>query len=150
MYGVYIAVWANTAEIQVGPGLQPETNYEYNDLIWVSAAPATASSDLLAGPEYCVTKGVHSSISITSIPTINQQHPYPTSSITSLQPSDTSGPSCDWIPDPDNDGPGSLHCDTSPTSVDCEAPSQAATQCANVLDEITEVYPVLQCIWHGE
>ena len=147
MYGVYIALWAYTTEIPGVEGLPPNPYYLYNDLIWVSAASATASSDLLAGPQYCVTDGVDSTITITAIPTINQQHPYPTSSITSLQPSGTSGPLCDWIPDLNDDGPGSLNCDTKPTSISCVLPLQAATTCGS-LD--IEVYPVVQCIWQGE
>ncbi len=144
VYGVYIALWSNTELIPQPPGLPPLYNYEYNDLIWVSAVPATASSNLLTGPQYCVTKGVDSTITITKIPTINQIYPYPTASITSLRPSGTSGPSCDWIPSLNNDEPGSLSCDVGPTSVDCEMPLQAATTCGSV---DTGVEPLIQCIW---
>lgn len=147
MYGVYIALWSNTELIPQPNGLPPQFNYEYNDLIWVSAVPATASDNLLTGPQYCVTDGVDSTITISQIPTFNQQYPYPTALITSLRPSGTSGPSCDWIPSLNNDEPGSLSCDVSPTSVDCELPLQAATTCGSV---DTGVDPVVQCIWQGE
>ncbi|KAL9066528.1 MAG: hypothetical protein Q9161_007503 [Pseudevernia consocians] len=147
MYGVYIALWSNIETIQQPEGLPPQFIYEYNDLIWVSAVPATASDNLLTGPQYCSTKGVDSTITITHIPTIDQLYPYPTASITSLRPSGTSGPSCDWIPSPNNDEPGSLSCDISPTSVDCSMPLQPTTTCGSV---DTEVEPLVQCIWQGE
>ena len=147
MYGVYIALWSNTESIQQPEGLPPQFIYEYNDLIWVSAVPATASDNLLTGPQYCSTKGVDSTITITHIPTIDQLYPYPTASVTSLRPSGTSGPSCDWIPSPNNDEPGSLSCDISPTSVECNMPLQPATTCGSV---DTEVEPLVECIWQGE
>ena len=147
MYGVYIALWSNTESIQQPNGLPPQFIYEYNDLIWVSAVPATASDNLLTGPQYCSTKGVDSTIMITHTPTIDQLYPYPTALITSLRPSGTSGPSCDWIPSLNNDEPGSLSCDVSPTSVDCYMPLQPATTCGSV---DTEVEPLVQCIWQGD
>ena len=147
MYGVYMALWANTEVIPQPNGLPDQFDYEYNDLIWVSAVPATASGNLFTGPSYCVTNGVDSTITISKIPTFNQLYPFPTALITSLRPSGTSGPSCDWIPALNNDEPGSLSCDVSPTSVDCEVPSQAATTCGSV---DTEVYPVVQCVWQGD
>lgn len=147
MYGVYIALWSNTEVIPQPNGLPPQFNYESNDLIWVSAVPATASDDLLTGPQYCETEGVDRSISITENPAVDQTVPYPTALITSLQPSGTSGPSCDWIPSLNNDEPGSLLCDVAPVTVDCVVPAQAATTCGS---ENTEVEPMVQCIWQGK
>lgn len=146
MYGIYIALWSNTQEIPQPEGLSPIWNTVYNELIWVSAVPATSSSNLLTGPQYCTTHGVDSTITITKLPTINQLHPYPTALITSLRPSGSAGPSCDWIPSLNNDQPGSLSCDVNPTSVDCVLPSQPATTCGSV---DTEVEPLVQCVWQG-
>lgn len=103
--------------------------------------------DAVHWAQYCATDGVDSTITITQIPTVDQLNPYPTALITSLRPSGTSGPSCDWIPSLNNDEPGILCSDVNPTSVDCELPSEAATTCGSV---DTGVEPLVHCIWQGE
>lgn len=145
MYGIYIAIWSNTLLIPQPNGLAPQDFTDYIDLIWATAAPSGAPpEETPVAPQYCETKGVFRSSTITELPTNNP--PYPTAPITSLLPSGTSGPSCDWIPGLLPGNPGFLTCNPGPTSIDCETPAQAATTCGSF---DTGVEPLVQCIWQG-
>ena len=140
-YGVYIAFWTDIITINGQEGLPPNYVYEYRDYIW-----ATTGSDAFAtASDFCATGGAASAITLTKLP--SQNIPYPTASITGLRPGGTSGPSCDWIPSPDGDGPGSLSCDASPTSVPCFEPLVPGTGCGVEVGEAVAVDPMVECVW---
>lgn len=145
MYGIYIAIKSDTLLIPGPNGFGPQPFTVYTDLIYATAAPAGAPPDPTpVAPQYCETKGIFSSSTITKLPTDNP--PYPLASFTSLRPSGTSGPSCDWVPSLVLGDPGYLVCDQGPTSLECENPAQAAMTCGSY---DTTVQPLVQCIWQG-
>lgn len=136
---IYLALKLVQQELVNGPnGLPPEEDVQYFDEVW--------EIDNDSAPNYCDNPTKSMPISGA---TPNTENPWPTTTITGLQPSGTSGPTCKWIPnpsDPDLLEPGYLSCNADPTSVACSSADGPATTCGNA---DTRVFPAVQCVWAG-
>ncbi len=138
-FAIYLALKIFEEEVSQPNGLPPEDYVEYLDEVWEK----TGDSE----PDYC-DKPSRSTIISRATPNVNK--PYPTTTVTSLQPSGTSGPNCKWIPSPSESDlfdAGYLSCNTNPTSVICLSAHAPATTCGNA---DTQVIPAVQCIWQGD
>ncbi len=129
-FAIYLALKSVEEEVNQPNGLPPEVYFEYFDEVW----EMTGDSE----PDYC---NIPTRSMVISGATPNANKPYPTTTITSLQPSGTSGPTCKWIPSPN------LSCNANPTSVICLSADAPATTCGNAN---THVFPAVQCIWQGD
>lgn len=142
-YADYLALKILNQEVVNQPnGLPPIDDLEYYYEVW--------EIDGDSKPDYCDNPTRSMSFSGA---TPDTQKPYPTVTITSLQPSGTSGPTCMWIPSPSDSGvfgPGYLSCKVglvSPTTVACLALENApVAECGNGV----QIYPGVQCIWQGD
>ena len=137
-FAIYLALKRVEEEVSQPNGLPPEVNIEYLDEVW----EMTGDSE----PDYCDNPTRSTMIGGA---TPNVDRPYPTTTITSLQPSGTSGPTCNWIPSPsDSDllDAGYLSCNTNPTRVICLSADAPVTTCGNA---DTRVFPAVQCTWQG-
>ena len=138
-FAVYLALKSVEEEISQPNGLPPDVYFEYDDEVWEIAGDLE--------PDYCDTPTRSTRIS-GATPNINK--PYPTTTITSLQPSGTSGPTCNWIPSPSDSNlfdAGYFSCNTNPTRVICLSADAPATTCGNA---DTQIYPAVRCIWQGD
>lgn len=134
-FAIYLALKSLEKEVIQPNGLPIESYVELYDEAW----EITGDSE----PDYCDTP-TRSTVISGAIPIIN--NPYPTTTITSLQPSGTSGPTCNWIPSPSDDA-GYLSCNSNPTRVACLSPDAPETTCGN---GNTWVLPAVRCIWQGD
>ena len=135
-FGVFVAEQVATFVPPPVQNFQPPdmTMYSYN--VW--AGVATASS--LRPPNYCTD--YYQQYSINN-PKTTGNH-YPTTSLANIvwNP-DAKTKTCEWLPD-QTDGPGSLSCNSDPTSVRCSTLDVAPTWCASAT---AYEYPVFQCQW---
>ena len=139
IFAVYLALGVVDLVINQPNGFLPQDEILYFDEVWEIAGDST--------PDYCDTP---TRSTLLSGRTPNTQKPYPTTKITSLRPSKTSGPTCEWIPNPSDSAflpPGYLSCNASPTTVGCLTADAPMTICGS---ENTRVYPAVQCIWQGD
>lgn len=134
-FGVFVAEQVVTFVPPPVENLQPPdtTMYSYN--VW--AGVMTASS--LPPPNYCTD--TYQQYSIDNPKTTGNL--YPTTSLANIVWSDAKTKTCEWLPD-QTDGPGSLSCNSDPTSVGCSTLQAAPTWCASAF---AYEYPVLQCQW---
>ena len=136
---IYLALIVLQEEVLDEPnGLTPEDDVQYFDEVW--------EIDGDSKPDYC-DNPTWSTLITGGTPNI--ENPSPTTTITGLQPSGTSGPTCKWIPNPSGSDlvvPGYLSCNADPTSVACLRANAPATTCGNA---DTEVFPAVQCVWAG-
>lgn len=136
-FAIYLALKIIEQEISQTNGLPPEEYIQYFDEVWEIAGNAQ--------PNYCNTPTMSYIISGRTL-----DKPAPTTTITGLQPSGTSGPTCMWIPSPSDSDlaePGYLSCNAHPTTVGCLSADAPTTTCGNA---DTQVYPAVQCVWQGE
>lgn len=140
-FAVYLALKAYEQRAFLPNGVTSGTFLVYYDEVWEIARGWGP------GPDYCDAP-TRSTVVRGKVP--STETPYPTATITSLQPAGTAGPTCKWIPSPSDVkpvGPGYLSCDASPTSVGCVSADAPMTACAG---SDTRVYPAAQCVWEGE
>lgn len=137
---IYLALKLLQLEIVNTPnGLPPDEDVLYFDEIW--------EVDGDSEPDYCDNPTI--SMQINGGVTPDLENPWPTTTITGLQPSGISGPTCEWIPYPSHPDilqPGYLSCNADPTSVGCLRANAPATTCVNA---DTQVFPAVQCVWAG-
>lgn len=135
-FGVFVAEQVATIVPPFVNNYQPPdtTIYSYN--VW--AGVATASS--LPPPNYCTDN--YQQYSIDDPKTTGSL--YPTTSLANIAWNpDAKTKTCEWLPD-QTDGPGSLSCNSDPTSVGCSTLLVAPTWCASAT---ASQHPVLQCQW---
>ena len=138
-FAVYLALKLVDSVINQPNGLPLQDEILYFDEVWEIAGDST--------PDYCDTP---TRTTLLSGATPNIEKPYPTTKITSLRPSKTSGPTCEWIPSSSDSiflAPGILSCNANPTTVACVSADVPMTTCGN---EDTRVYPAVQCMWQGD
>ena len=135
-FGVFVAQQVATFVPPPVQNFQPPdmTMYSYN--VW--AGVATASS--LPPPNYCTDSYLKYSIHNPK----TTGNLYPTTSLANIVwGPDAKTKTCEWLPD-QTGGPGSLSCNSDPTSVGCSTLQVAPTWCASATEY---EYPVLQCQW---
>ena len=119
-------------------GATPEDDVQFFDEVW--------EIDDETEPYYC---DVPTRTMPVTGATPDTEKPWPTTTITSLQPSGTSGPTGKWTPnqsDSDVLQPGYLSCNANPTFVACLSADAPATTRRNA---DTRVFPAVQCVWQG-
>ena len=136
-FGVFVAEQVATFVPLPVENIEPPvmTLYSYN--VWAGVAIASS----LSQPNYC--SDIHKKYSMDKPTTGNL---YPTTSLANIVwnwNSDAKTKTCEWLPD-QTDGPGSLSCNSDPTSVGCSKLQVASTWCASA---IAYEHPVLQCQW---
>ena len=103
---IYLALKLVQQELVNGPnGFIPEEDVQYSDEVW--------ETDGDSAPNYC--DNPTKSMAINGA-TPNTESPRPTTTITGLQPSGSSGPTCEWIPNPSGPDllePGYLSCNAN-------------------------------------
>ena len=106
---IYLALKLVQQEMVNGPnGLTPEDDVQYFDEVWEIDGGDSA-------PNYCNDNPARSTPISGATP--NTETPWPTTTITGLQPSGSSGPTCKWIPNPSGPHlfePGRLSCEPIP------------------------------------
>lgn len=138
-FAIYLALKVYEQEVTEPNGFTPGNFLVYYDEVWETAGDSK--------PDYC-DPPTRSTMVSGKAPSTDK--PCPTATITSLQPSGTSGPTCNWIPSPSDSkpvGPGHLSCNGNPTSsVACASADAPMTTC---LGSDTRIYPAAQCVWLG-